>query len=899
MRPMLATYRALLLLLPRAFHREYGAEMEAVVEEHWAEAGAGLGPAGALGFWLRQGWAVIRIAVTLRIRGGGPAEVASLVDHVTRRGGRRGEMMDGLWQDVRHSTRALARRPGFALVTVVTLGLGIGACTAIFSAVHAVLLRDLPYEEPERIVVVFHEGRETGERGNGVSAANARDLWEEAERLSVVAVAEPWSLDLEVDGRAESLRAWAVSEGFFEAVGVEAALGRTFRPEDHVPGSEPVVLLGHRSWRTRFAGDPAVVGRVLTVEGQAIPVVGILPEGFRLPDEAEVWVPRRPREEDGEQRAADFMTGFGRLAPGATLDAAEDEARRVAASLAEQHPETNGRLSFRLVPLREHLFGNVRTPLLVLLGAVGFVLLIACVNVAGLMLARAAERRREYALRSALGAGAGRLARRIAVESLLLAGGGCLIGLGLAWLGVRTIRGLGPDHLPRIDQIGIDGTVLAFSVAAAVLSALIAALVPSLRLARLDPGASLADGSRTSSPGRGRTSARHRLVVLEVAAAMVLVVGAGLLFRSFSTLLDRDLGFEPENRLALQLFAYGYESAQERANFVNATLDEMEAIPGVRRVALTSTVPAANDAGALSSIDIELPFTVQDRTVPPRGQEPRARMTQASPNYFGVMGIPRVEGRDFETSDGPEAPPVIIVNEALARRHFGDRSPIGEQLVIGFRPLPREIVGVVADVRPGGFESEPVPEVYFPLTQVGTGSLTFILEAEGDAASLTGPAMEAVWRVNPSQSIWGAATVEGLLSEWLVERRFNLLLLGAFAAVALLLAVVGIYGLISFSVAQRSAELGIRRALGSRSSSILRLVLGEGARLALMGVGIGLIGSLALTRFLQGMLFEVEPHDPAVLVFLGLAVLGASMLATLVPAMRALGSDPAAVLRTE
>lgn len=594
------------------------------------------------------------------------------------------------------------------------------------------------------------------------------------------------------------------------------------------------------------------------------------------------------------------MAGLGLLTPGTTLAQAQAEMDGLAAALAESYPETNASVGVRLVALREHLFGDVRTPLLVLLGAVGALLLIACTNVAGLMLARGAQRHREYALRGALGASTGRLMRHVTAESLLLASAGCALGVALTFAGVRVIRALGPDHLPRIDELSVDGTVLLFALFMGGLSALAAGMAPSLKLSRPDIRDTLSEGSRGAAGARSSSALRRRLVVAEIAGAVVLLIGAGLLVRSFGILMDRELGFEPRNRLAVQIFAYAYNSAADRVTFVNEAVAQMEAVPGVLDVALTSNLPGATD-GTVASIDIEVPFTIVDRAVPPVGQEPTASLVQVSPGLFEVLRIPFVAGRTFEASDDARAPRVVVVNEALVRRHFADRDPVGERVSVhyGQNPVNAEIVGVIADVRPLGHQSDPRPEIYFSLAQMGAGSLTFVVETVGDPAALTGPVTEAIWAANPAQAVWGVATLESLLADWLKERRFNLYLLSAFAAVALLLAAVGLYGLISFSVEERVGELGIRRALGGRSGDILGMVLREGAALALVGIGLGLVAAVVLTRFLQGMLFGVEPADPATFAALALTVLVVASVAALLPALRAVRVDPMTALRIE
>jgi putative ABC transport system permease protein len=885
-------YRLLLRLLPPEFREEYGREMLEVVVEHWRELQQRGTVWARFLFWPRQALSVLKQAVSLRSGAGAVAN-----DSRFSRSG----PMDGMLKDLRQAIRSFRRHPGFAAITMVTLGLGIGATTTVFSAVHAVLFRPLPYADAERVVLLYAADARTGEREGGMSAANVRDLREGSTRLAHAAVAEPWSLDLNLGDRTESLRTWKVSEGFFEAIGGSAALGRTFVSEEYVAGRDRVVVLGHRAWLNRFAGDRSIVGRAITLDNQAYLVVGVLPERFRFPDRAEGWIPRAPADSmDGLQRNASYMTGIARLAPGATFAQARDEANRIAASLASLYPQTNAETRFELSPLRESLLGDVRTPLLVLFGAVGFVLLIACANVAGLILARGAQRQREYALRSALGAGKGRLITHVTLESLVLALGGCVLGVALTYAGVRVIASLGPDHLPRIDELRVDGTVLVFATVCAVASALLAGLVPSLRLSRPDLRGTLSEGARGSIGNRRGGALRRYLVVAEVALAVVLLIGAGLLFRSFGVLLDKELGFEPEDRIALQVFAYDYADAGARANFVNGSLENFRALPGVERVALTTSVPGATD-GQISSIDIEVPFVIEGRMAPPRGQEPSASTSSVSPGYFDVMAIPLVAGRNFDTRDHPQSPPVILINETLARRHFEQEDAIGRKLTtLGYgRRITREIVGVVRDVRPFGHESEPRPEIYFPLSQLGSGSLTFVMQAAPGTAPPLPALMQAIWRANPAQAVWGAATLESMLGDWLKQRRFNLTLLGAFAAIAVILALVGIYGLISFSVEQRLGEMGIRRALGGSSRDILGMVVREGALLGAAGVLLGVVGALGLTRFLQGMLFGVSANDPATFALLSFLVLTVATIAALLPGIRAVRVDAVTALRME
>jgi len=897
-------YRQLLRILPSAFRDDYGDEMCRVVEEHWLSIRTSARTGARVRFWRRQVVAIVKLAVTQRL--GRRHDIAQRSPQRERYD--RMATMEGLWQDARHSARSFLKQPGFTAVTVLTLGLGIGATTTVFSALHAVLMRSLPYEDADRIVLVFQVNEETGERADGVSPANLRDLAEGAETLSAVAAAEPWSLDLKLDGRAENLRTWKVSHGFFDVLRTRPRLGRTFSADDYAAGNDKIVVLGHRTWVGRFGGDPEIVGNALALDGESYTVVGVLPPEFRFPDRADAWIPRIPSQTNGigrfllerdASRSGDYMSGVARLARRTTLAQAQADADRVAASLAEAYPETNSATGIRLVPLREHLFGDVRAPLLMLFGAVGVVLMIACANVAGLMLARGTQRNREYALRSALGAGTGRLAMHVTVESLMLALAGCVLGVALTYGGVHALRSLGPDHLPRIDELRVDAVVLGFGVLVAGLSAFLSGVAPSISLSRPDLSSAMSDNSRGNTAGRRGRALRKHLVVAEVAAAVVLLIGAGLLVRSFTLLLNEELGFEPRDRLAVQVFAYDYDD-EARAAFIQQGVRNIEAVPGVRAVALTSSVPGATDA-AIASIERDVPFTMEGRAAPPPGREPTASASMVSRGYFDLMEIPTTAGRGFNERDRDDAPPVVIINEALARGHLAGTDVVGARLVLQFgrEAVTREIVGVVRDVRPLGHESQARPEIYLPLTQVGTGSLTFVIRTEAGLPAPTAQVMEAIWAANRGQVIWGAATLESLLAEWLEQRRFNLLVLGGFAVLALTLAMVGVYAMISFSVEQRSGELGVRRALGGQPADLLGMVLREGAVLAGTGVALGLLVASGLTRFIRGMLFGVEPLDPVTFGLLALAVLIVAAVAALVPALRATRIDPMVALRTE
>lgn len=876
--------RSILRLAPRDFREDFGDEVISTVSERRADLGPDPGPAVRIRFWWREARALGRAAIRERSD--------------SRATKNREPLMEGLSKDIRHSLRALIKRPGFTAIATLTLALGIGATTAMFGAIHGVLLSELPYADPDRIVTLYQLDTQDGERSEGVSAANVRDIRESADLFTHVAVADPWSHDLMQDGRAVSLRSWAVSDGFFEAIGAQPALGRVFAPEEYLPDSEPVVMMGHATWQSRFGGDPGVVGSTVVLDGAERTVVGVLPEGFKFPSPAELWSPRPYQPWDDRSRAAAYMSGVARMAPGVTLEQAQSQLDRISTELSATYPRSNGNKAVKALPIRQFLFGDVRTPLLVLMGAVALVLLVAAANVTGLQLARGAGRTREYALRGALGASSGRLLRLVTVESTLLAGLGCALGILLAWGGTHVIRALAPTGVPRIDEVALDLPVLGFAVAAALASALIAGIIPALKASGTDLNGALSEGGRGNEHGRRSGRLRDRLVVGEIALALVLSIGAGLLFKSFDRLLSKELGMEPDGRLAMQLFAYDDEG-QMKADLLRESLDQIRALPGVEAVAVSSNIPLADDQ-SISSIEINVPFRVEDADPPPEGQEPTANVASITAGYPEAMGIRLVSGREFSAQDHRDAPSTILINEALARRHFNDRSPLGRSLSVSYGGWnSRTIVGVLADVRPQGFESEPVPEIYMPLEQVPTGSLTYVIKTAGDPAALAPLVQRAVWDIDPTQSIWATRTVPDLLSDWIRERRFNLALMAAFSGLAVLLAAIGVYGLMSFSVEQRVGELGLRRALGGDSRDLLRMVLGRGATLAAMGIGLGLVGAVAASRLLQGMLYEVQPFDPGTFAALSATVLIVAVVAAYIPARRATRIDPMVALRTE
>ena len=798
-------------------------------------------------------------------------------------------------RELRLGARSLLKRPGFAATAIATIGLGVGTSTAMFGAIHTVLLRPLPYPDAERVVVIRQTDTSDGTIRPGASAANVTDIGASASTLRDVAFADGvHGLKLLADGRASSLRAWVVSAGFFEALGAPLRLGRALQADDFRAGSEAVVVLSEPSWRTRFGADPHILERTVVLDGMAHVVVGVLAGTFQYPSAADAYVPRPPQPWDPEERGRANMDAVARLSPGVALADAESELRRIASELQATFPDANPDLGFELTPLDAYLLGDARSPLLLLLAAVGLLLLISAANLAGLQVARSASRSREYAVRRSLGATSGDLIAAAAAESTLLAILGGAAGVGTAFLGVGLLRSYAPDNLPRIDGITVDLWALGFAALATMVCCVSAGILLALRATKVEPQAALSIGSRGTTGGREAIGARDRLVIGQVATALVLGVGAGLLLRSADQLLDNALGFEPEGRLALQVWAYN-EAHEAELEFFDRAVERLKAIPGVASVGLTSDLPLANNELLLTP-GRRTRFAIGSEPIDPSGA-PEALLVGIDEGFVEAIGLPVVEGRSFSPEDTPGGLPVALVNEAFARRHVSGRSPVGEQLALARdRGATREIVGVLGDVRRRGRESEPVPEIYVPLQQVPANGLVFVLKTGVSPESLVTTVRDALWEVDPSQAIWANRPLTELLGDWTRQRRFSTVTLTAFAAIALLLAGIGIYGLITFSVQQMLGELGIRRALGGSTGHVVGLVLRRVGSLAVTGIAVGLAASLLLTRFLQGMLFGVSPLDPRTFITLSVVVGAACLVASAGPIRRAARVEPVVAL---
>ena len=839
---------------------------------------------------------------------------------------------EDLVRDLRIGVRSLVRDPAYGAVAVAALVIGIGASTFVYSAVRGVLIEPLPYPHVDRIVTLWETNATTGEDHLQTSPGNVIDWRQRNQSFDLIAVAEPWGGDVLVEGRPEAVPAWAVSEGYFEVFGIRPALGRLFAPEEYRDSLQTALIISHDSWRERFGADPDIVGSSVEIDGVPHTIVGVLPEGFAYPagtpgdggvKEAskEFWQPRYERPWDLRTRSGNWIPAVGLLREGVDLERAQADLDRVATLIAEENPATNANLGVRAIPLREELLGEARLLLSILAGVVAVLLLLAGANVASLVLARATAREREFAIRGAIGARRGRLVRQILAESGLLVGLGAALGVALAWIAVGLFGKVAAGALPRVANIRIDGEVVLFALAVSAAVTVLAGLLPAVRFARPDLGSPIRDGARGSSQGPGRARAQNALVVTQVALALVLLIGGGLLARSFQRLLENDLGFEPEGLATVQAFVYDVaETPAERIAFVREALDRMQALPGVAGTAMVTAFPFHPE-----QIDQRFNFTVVGRPGPGGAEPPSAQATTVTPGYFEMMEIPLLEGRDFTdfdraswavegtgfvpgtggaaaTTDTRGGAPVAIVSAAVARRHWPGESAVGQRIRGTREQSPEvEIVGVVGDVRPYGYETDPRAEIYFPHAWNGAGGVTFVARThrpEGAGGVLDGM-REAVWAVAPNQSIYTAGTSEQMIATTLAARRFNLALILGFSAVAVVLALIGIYGLMAYTTARRTGEFGIRMALGADRGDIVRLVLGRAARLALLGVGIGVLVALGLTRFASSLLYGVPAHDPLTFVLFAALLAATGVLAAFVPARRAASTDPMTALRAE
>ena len=804
--------------------------------------------------------------------------------------------MRDLIQDFNYAARLLRRAPGFTLVAVTALALGIGANTAIFTVIDTLLLRPLPYSDPDRLAVVWEHNLPRERRTNVVSPGNFIH-WRELNQsfTELAAVSMTFRTTLTGVGEATELPLQLVSGNLLRLLGVRPALGRDFEPHEDAP-NVAVALISDRLWRQRFGSDPGVVNRTVMLNAQPTLIAGVMPRDFSILDKnVDVWSPiglppaaRTPRGR--------WICVVARAKAGVTMAQAQDDMVRVHAELTRRFPDFNTGWTANVVPLKNQLTGEVRPALWVMLGAVGFVLLIACANVGNLVLARATARQRELAVRAALGAGRARLIRQMLAESLLLSLTGAAAGLGLAWWALAVLRTSVAERLPivRLDQVGINGTVLLFTMAAALVSAIVFGIAPALTSAGPKLTDTLKDGGRSGTASRG-ARVRSAFVVVEIALALILLVGAGLLLRSFVTLLRVDPGFDPARTMTVKVSipTTKYSDAPRQQAFFNQLFERIDAIPGVVASGSTSFLPMAGLGAATN-------FEIVGQPKPERGQSPVTDVRVVDHNYFKAMGVPLVRGRAFDSRDDGTKIRRIIINQTLANRHFPGEDPIGRSIIVGwFDEGPDEIVGIVGDVHQQDLETTPRATIYWPPGRFTYPFATIAIRTAGDPRSIVPAAVAALHEIDPNVAAADIKTMDEVIDASVAQRRFTMMLLAAFAGLALVLAAVGIYGVIGYSVSQRTQEIGIRMALGAQRAAVLRMVVGQAMTLAAIGLAAGAVGAWLLTRLMQKLLFGVTPSDPVTFVAVSASLALVAVVAASIPGLRATRVDPVVALRAE
>jgi putative ABC transport system permease protein len=809
-----------------------------------------------------------------------------------------------MFQDLRYGARMLLKRPGFTLIAVITLALGIGANTAIFSMVNGVLLRPLPYKEPQRLVMVFAPRPQVQDLPPW--AADFVELRDRNQAFEEAAAFRAQALSITGAGEPEFAGGARVSANLFTLLGIGAIRGRAFLPEEDQPGRNRVVILSHGLWRRRFGSDPQIIGRTISLNDEPHTVVGVAPPGFQFPrkgdlpapyqfpHEIDLYTPLALTPENMNNRRPLPVPVIARLKPEVGIDQAQAEMIGIAERLRQQYPEANRDKSIRLVSFHQQVVGKVKYALLVLLGAVGFVLLIACANVANLLLARAAGRASEIAIRAALGAGRWRLIRQLLTESALLAIVSGALALLVAFWVVDLVQAIVPDNLPRADEIGIDGRVFGFTLLVSLGAGAVFGLLPALQASNAPLNEALKEGGRGSSGSR-RHHLRNLLVVSEVALALVLLVGAGLMLRSFIRLISVDPGLDPQNVLTADIMLpRGKYAPPQQAVFFQRLLERLRAVPGVQSAGAVYPLP-------LSGGEEGTGFDIEGQPPAP-GEQRAAGQRWVSTDYFKALDIQLQKGRVFTESDGAGAPPVLVINDAMARQYWPNEDPIGRRINFERRdgqPVWREIIGVVGDVRHTALDKRSGPEIYLPITQNPWPFMTLVVRTDGASMNFVAAVRGQVLAIDKGLPISNIHTMEELLERSVSQPRFNLALLAIFAGVALLLAAVGIYGVMSYLVTERTHEIGVRMALGAQARDVLKLVIRQGMTLTLAGVALGLITAFGLTRLIKSLLFGVSATDPMTFAVIAILLAGVALLACWIPARRAAKVDPMIALRYE
>jgi predicted permease len=902
-------YALLLLAFPRQFRARYGPPMRQIFRERYAAAAASgrRGPflAGTLidvlgNAALERGAAVRRWLLF-------PNFHEQLARHEQER---RHMGWQGLRMDLRYALRTFARTPVFTVLTVLTLALGIGANSAIFTVVHSVLLKPLPYANPDRLLMVWNDNTREGVRRYPMSPANALDVKAATRTLQQVEVMYSFliSLAMRTDAGTELLTAAGTSPGIFSLLGRQAAIGRTMQPGD--PAG--VMVLSDGFWRRRFGGDTGVVGRQINVDGRPAVVLGVMPPDFHFPLKSmlgpsgfsasvapDAWMPIdttdfRFSQNGAPVRTTHYLGVLGRLAPDATVEQARHEISGIIGRLEQQYPEVNRGLGTNVVALHEQAVGRVRPALVLLLAGVGFVLLIACVNVANLLLARSVARQKEIAVRTALGAGRRRLLAQMLGESLLLSSAGGILGLGFVWIGVRLLIAMAPPELPRLNEVRPDFTIVMFTAAISVLAGVLVGIVPAIAAARGNVQAALKDAARGVAGGAVRQRIRAALVIGEVALAVMLTVGAGLLLRSFVTLLSVDPGFRAENLLTLQIsIPNRLTTPDARRSFYASLFERIDAMPGVIAAGGTTRLP-------LGSTNVSTRVMIDGRNMTP-AEMPEVEVRRAVHDYFPAMGIPILRGRTFSAEDGPTTQPVAVVNQTMARRLWPNEDPVGKRFKMGANPQTpwSTVIGVVGDLRHERLEAEPAAEFYIWYRQGPPVAPFLVLRTQGDPAALAVSLRAELKSLEKDMTVYDMRTMNDVRSASVAERKFILVLAGAFGVLALMLAAIGVYGVMALVVSERTQEMGIRLALGAEPLQVVTLVARQGLTLAGCGIVLGLAISLALTPLMSGQLYGVGHSDPLTLAAVPAVLLAIALLACVVPARRAMRVDPVTALRYE
>lgn len=803
--------------------------------------------------------------------------------------------METLWQDVRQSLRKLFKSPGFTITALLALTLGIGANSAIFSVVNTVLLRPLPFQEPDQLMMVWGTNVKKGVEEVPFTPADYIDVRDQNDVFAGMAALRPMNLTLTGVGDPERLPTAMVSASMFSMLGVTPALGRAFLPEEDQAGRNSVALISHSLWQRRFQSDAAIVNKSLTLSGRVYEVVGVMKPEFRLSKEVDVWLPLVITEQQAQNRSIGSLVVIGRLKPGVTSSRASASLALIGERLSQQYPETNADHGVRIISLHEQLTGNIRLALLLVLAAVASLLLIACANVANLLMARSATRQKEMAVRAALGANRLRLVRQLLTESVLLSFIGGLLGLVLAYLGLKFLIATIPESVPRVQKSTIDFWVLGFTFAISLLTGAIFGLAPALFSSKTDLNETLKEGTRGSTSGGSGKFLRNVLVVAEVCFTLVLLVCAGLTIRSFMRLQDVKPGFNPDHLLTMQLTLPPpkYPEPENQKMFYKDLLEGVKNVPGVQAVGMVSALPLSGSNNIVTGFEIEGDANTINENL-------TTNYIIVSPNYFQTMNIPIQKGSFFTESEA-QAQPKAIINETMAHRYFQNQDPIGKRLKLDVPPEPMsaEIIGVVADVKSSGLDSEVKPDVYVSYLQAPWPVMSLVVRTVGEPMDMAPVVRAQLQKIDKDQPIYNVNSMESVIADSVAQPRLTTILLGLFAIVALVLAGTGIYGVVSYSVAQRTQEIGLRMAMGAQRTDILKLVIGQAMFLAAIGIVLGLVIAVAGTRLVSSLLFEVSATDLMTLSFTSLLLAAVTLLACLVPARRALKLDPLVAIRYE